>query len=145
MKTLPAFLTLAAAALLPMIAPLHAEEAKPAKEPAARRAGAAARPLLNPEERLKMLTEKLSLTPEQQEKVKAVYAKNVETLKTMRQDKSLSEDAKRQKFTEMRRTEMQEINGILTPEQQEKMKTLFRERAGAARGARPARQKPEAK
>jgi Spy/CpxP family protein refolding chaperone len=143
MKTLHAFLTLSTAALLAAPAGLSAEEKKPAGERPVRQAGAAR---LNPEARLKELTEKLSLTPEQQEKVKAVYAKNVETLKTMREDKSLSEEAKRQKFTEMRRTEMQEINGILTPEQQEKMKTLFRKRAGAARGAQtPAEKKPEAK
>lgn len=136
MRTHHNFLTLSAAALLATPVVLSAEEKKPSGERSARQAGAANRARLNPEARLKELTEKLSLTPEQQDKVKAVYAKNVETLKTMREDKSLSEEAKRQKFTEMRRTEVQEINGILTAEQQEKMKTLFRERAGAAREAR---------
>jgi Spy/CpxP family protein refolding chaperone len=145
MKTISAFLALSAAVMLPLGAPVQAEEKKPANEQPGRPSGGAARPLLNPDERLKMLTEKLSLTPEQQEKVKAVYAKNVETLKTMRQDKSLTEDARRQKFMEMRRAEMQEINAVLTPEQQEKMKTLFRERAGAARGERAPAQKAEAK
>jgi Spy/CpxP family protein refolding chaperone len=141
MKMLPVFLTLAAVVLLPAPAGFCAEEKKPAGERPARQAGAANRARLNPETRLKELTEKLNLTADQQEKVKAVYAKNVETLKGMREDKSLSEETKRQKFMEMRKTELQEINGILTPEQQEKMKALFRERAGAARGAR----KPEAK
>lgn len=149
MKMLHPLLTIALAALIAAPSLLRAEEKKPAADNPGRQAGAAGRPMLNPEARLKMLTEKLSLTPEQQEKVKAVYAKNGETLKAMRGDKSLTEEAKREKFTEMRKTEMQEIQGILTPEQQEKAKTLFRERAGAARGdgaegRRPAR-KPEAK
>jgi len=114
-------------------APLRAEDAKPAPS-GPRGQGSAARRMLNPEDQLKVLTEKLSLTPEQQEKVKAVYARTVEKLKAMRGDKALSEDARRQQFTEMRRAEFQEIQAILTPEQQEKMKALARERAGATRG-----------
>ena len=113
--------------------PLRAEDAKPAPS-GPRDKGSAARRMLNPEDQLKVLTEKLSLTPEQQEKVKAVYARTVEKLKAMRGDKALSEDARRQQFTEMRRAEFQEIQAILTPEQQEKMKALARERAGATRG-----------
>lgn len=142
MKILPALLTVSALASLPLIFEVQAGDEKPASGRPNRPAGAAARPLLNPEERLKMLTEKLSLTPAQQEKVRAIYAKNAETLKAMRGDQSLSEDAKRQKFTEMRRAEVQEIRAILTPEQQEKMKTLFRERADAARGERAPERKP---
>jgi Spy/CpxP family protein refolding chaperone len=145
-------LTLVATGLFAVTPDLRSEDSKPAGERPNRQAGAANRPMLNPEARLKMLTEKLGLTPEQQEKVKAVYAKNVETLKTMRQDKSLSEEAKREKFMEMRKSEMQEIQAMLTPEQQEKMKEMgkeMRERAGAARGGRKpsdtAGQKPEQK
>lgn len=139
MKTLFALCTVSTAALLVSSVELRAEDQKPADGKPGRAAGAASRPMLNPEARLKMLTDKLSLTPEQQEKVKAVYAKNVDKLKAMREDKSLSEDAKREKFSEMRKSEMQEIQAMLTPEQREKMKELFRERAGAARGERPGR------
>ncbi len=143
MKTRHALFQLSAAILMALPAGLRAEEQKPAGQKPARQGGAANRPMLNPEARLKMLTDKLSLTPEQQEKAKAVYAKNVDALKAMREDKSLSEEAKREKFTEMRKSEMQEIQAMLTPEQKEKMKEVFRERAGAARGANA--RKPEAK
>ena len=147
MQTSTTFLAVSVALLVAPVA-LRAEDKKPATDRPARQAGAAARPMLDPEARLKMMTEKLSLTPEQQEKVKAVYAKNVDTLKAMREDKSLSEEAKREKFAEMRRSELQEIQAVLTPEQQEKMKAMakeMRERAGAAGGERPPGQRPQRK
>ena len=147
MKKLFTLLTLIVAGLVAAPSGLRAEDSKPAPggEKAGRRAGGEGRAMLDPEARLKAMTEKLSLTSEQQEKVKAIYAKNVDKLKGMREDKSLAEDAKRQKFMEMRKSEMEEISAILTPEQQEKMKEMtkeMREKAGAARGQRKPGESP---
>ena len=145
MKSLLTFLVLTTTGLIALPTALRAEESKPSAGSAdakpGRAAGAEGRPMLDPAARLKMMTEKLSLTPEQQEKVKVIYAKNADKLKEMRGDKSLAEDAKRQKFMEMRKSEMEEISAILTPEQQEKMKEMakeMRQRAGGARGERKA-------
>lgn len=144
MKSLLTFLVLTTTGLVALPMALRAEESKPAAGGEAkpgRRAGAEGRPMLEPAARLKTMTEKLSLTPEQQEKVKAIYARNVDKLKELRGDKSLAEDAKRQKFMEMRKSEIEEISAILTPEQQVKMKemaTEMRQRAGGARGERKA-------
>ncbi len=115
-------LTLSAALLLPIGA--SAEDAKPG------RAGRG-----DPADRLKMMTEKLSLTEEQQTKVKEIYAKNAPQMKELMSKgrDNLSEDDKK-KVREMMRTQMEEIGAVLTPEQKEKMKGLRTERGGA--GAR---------
>jgi Spy/CpxP family protein refolding chaperone len=137
MITLRTVLTLTAAALLAAPA-LRAQEQKPAGERPNRRA-AAGRPQLDPAARLKELTEKLSLTAEQQEKVKAVFARNVEKLKAMREDKAATPATRREKFMEMRKAELEEINAILTPEQQGKYKELQRDQRQRAAGAGAAR------
>jgi len=122
MKTLP-FVILAVSVALLLPATLPAADAKPG------RAGRG--------ERLKSLTEKLSLTEEQQTKVKEIYAKSGPELRELRAKgrESLSDDDKK-KMRELMKSQMQEIGAVLTPEQKEKMKEMRKESggAGAARG-----------
>src|SRR4029434_7372659 len=68
-----------------------------------------------PEARLKTMTEKLSLNEEQQGKVKAILEKNIAKVVELAEDKSLSNEDRRVKITDVRKAEMQEINGLLTP------------------------------
>ena len=86
MKSLLTFLVLTTTGLIALPTALRAEESKPSAGSAdakpGRAAGAEGRPMLDPAARLKMMTEKLSLTPEQQEKVKAIYAKTGDIFKT---------------------------------------------------------------
>lgn len=137
-------LTLAAAALL-SIPTLSLAQDKPAGDkpagdrPAGERGGPRERGgrMGNPEERVKWMTEKLSLTPEQQEKIKAIYAKNDEKFKAAREKgfQNLTEEDKKA-LGEARKAQMEEVAAVLTPEQKEKMKELAPQggRRGEGRG-----------
>jgi Spy/CpxP family protein refolding chaperone len=106
-----------------LVAPsLQAQDAKPGDRP---RGGGRQ----DPAERLKMMKEQLSLTDEQTKKVEAVFAKNQDKYKEVRENKDLSQEDRRAKMAELRKAEAEEMKGILTPEQQEKAKKLREERA----------------
>lgn len=77
-----------------------------------------------PGERLKEMSEKLGLTEEQKEKVKAIFEKNLPKMKELRADAALSPEDKRVKMGEIRKSEGAEIRALLTPEQQAKMKEM---------------------
>lgn len=75
-----------------------------------------------PEERVKALKESLKLSDEQAEKLKAVFAKNQEKTKALRDDKALSAEDRRAKMREASDALDAEVKPILTPEQQTKWK-----------------------
>ena len=75
-----------------------------------------------PEERVKALKESLKLTDEQAEKLKAVFAKNQEKTKAIRENQSLSQEDRRAKMREANDALEAEVKPILTPEQQTKWK-----------------------
>ncbi|MEA3207561.1 MAG: motif family protein [Chthoniobacter sp.] len=131
-------LTLTAAALLAAPAALRAEDPKPAPPGAGGRPGSGPdRPRLDPAERVKMMKEKLGLSDEQAEKVKAVLEKNREKFAGL---KDLKPEERRAKMGEAMAAEREEIGAILTPEQKEKMKEEVakrREEGGARRGGKP--------
>ncbi len=84
---------------------------------------------MDPEARLKAMTEKLSLTQEQQDKIKAVWAKGAEDMKALREkgrDNLTEED--RTKMRESFQKQNEEVQAILTPEQKEKYKESFGQR-----------------
>ncbi len=81
-------------------------------------------------DRLKEMTEKLALTEEQQGKLKEVFAKYAPKAQEVRKDTALSQEDKRAKMTEIRKSETEEIRALLTPEQKEKMKEM----RGAGKG-----------
>ena len=110
-------LPFAAAALFTSSTAVFAEDEKPAP-PNRRKAGGA------PGDRLKAMSEKLSLTDEQKDKLKAIFEKNQPKMKELRADTALSQEDKRSKMAEIRKAEMEEIRALLTPEQQEKMKEM---------------------
>ena len=91
----------------------------------------------SPEERLKMMTERLGLTQDQQDKIKAIYAKNADTMKAFREKgrENLTEDDKA-KIRELMKAQFEEVSNVLTPEQKEKMKKA-REEHGGGRGGKP--------
>jgi Spy/CpxP family protein refolding chaperone len=96
---------------------------------------------MDPAERMKMMKEKLSLTSEQEQKMKAIFEKNAPEFKElMSKGRENLTDADRQKMGELRKKQQEEIDGILTPEQKEKMKEM---RAGGPGGDRkPGDRKP---
>jgi Spy/CpxP family protein refolding chaperone len=143
-------LTVAAAALLSIPTFSFAEDKpagdKPAGDkPAGERGGPGGRGAgrMDPEARVKFLTEKLSLTQEQQDKIKAIYAKSAEANKAAREKgfQNLSEE-ERTKMRESMKAQQEEVNAVLTPEQQAKMKELAPQ--GRRRGeGRPDGDKPK--
>ena len=90
---------------------------------------------MGPEERLKMLTEKLSLTADQQEKVKAIFEKYAPQMKDlMSKGRENLTEQDRTKMHELMKSQNDEINAILTPEQQEKMKAMHQKGPGEKGG-----------
>ncbi len=100
----------------------------------------------SPEDRLKMMTEKLGLNQEQQDKIKAIMGKNADAMKALREKgrENLTEEDKT-KMREMMKTQMEEINAVLTEEQKTKMKEAFQRRGGPGGDKKPEDGKAEEK
>jgi Spy/CpxP family protein refolding chaperone len=77
---------------------------------------------------MEMLTEALTLTPEQSAKIKPLVERDREKIAALRDDQSLSQEDRRTKMREISRSRMEEIRAILTPEQQEKFKSVMEKR-----------------
>jgi Spy/CpxP family protein refolding chaperone len=84
---------------------------------------------MNPEERLKRMTEELSLTQEQQDKIKAIYEKDGPQLRElMAKGRENLSEADKEKVKELLKTQMEEVTAVLTPEQKEKFRTAMERR-----------------
>lgn len=117
MKHLPIILGVAAAALF-SVPSVTLAETKPAVEPPQRGPGSP----LNWDARLKMMTERLSLSEDQQAKIKAIFEKNGPQIKELiaKGTTHLTEDEKT-KIKELMKSQKEEIEAVLTPAQKEKM------------------------
>lgn len=124
----PTLLTFMAAALMACPALVNAQN--PTDKPEQKRH-------MGPEERLKVMTEKLSLTAEQQEKVKAIYEKYGPQMKEfMSKGRENLTEQDRTKMRELMKSQNDEIDAILTPEQQEKMKEMRQKGPGGPKGGK---------
>ena len=81
----------------------------------------------DPESRLKMLTEKLDLTEDQQAKLKPILEDESTQMKTLHDDTSLAPEDKRAKMKELHESSTEKINAVLTPDQQSKWKQMKQE------------------
>ena len=110
-----AFIALAALAGLLNLQPVaRAADNKDAATPAAGdRAGAL-------RERMQDAARELNLTPEQKEKLQTIVRDRMEKLRDLRQDTSLSQQEKAEKFKTAREEIAAEVKKVLTPEQFEK-------------------------
>lgn len=100
----------------------------------------------DPAERLKMMTEKLGLTPEQQEKVKAVNEKYAPQLKEIiSKGRENITDEDRAKMKEIMKSQSDEIAAILTEEQKQKWQEMRQQGPGGDKGGkrRPGKAKSE--
>ena len=98
--------------------------------PAAQEHGAMGGPTagaMTPESRLKMLTEKLKLTADQQAKLKPILEDESTQMKTLHDDTSLAPEDKRAKMKELHESSTEKINAVLTPDQQSKWKQMKQE------------------
>jgi Spy/CpxP family protein refolding chaperone len=96
--------------------------------------------LSEPESRLKLLTEVLKLTEEQQAKIKPILAEEFTQLEAIRGNDTLNRDERNTRLQAMVQTVSDKIKPILTPEQQaqyEQIKQEIRERRLQNKGSRP--------
>lgn len=141
MKQFTLTLSMAVAALFAVPSTTFAQD-KTAGDPPKRPEGARR---MDPEARLKFMTEKLGLTADQQTKIKAIFEKNAPKMKEiMSKGRENLTDADKKAMGDLMKAQTEEINAILTPEQQTKMKEMHPPGRGGARGgAKPAEPKPE--
>ena len=81
-----------------------------------------------PDAHLQMLTEKLNLTDEQSAKLKPILQDQAQQLKAVRDDTSLSPEQKTAKKKAIHESLHEQINAVLTPEQQAKFKEMKQEK-----------------
>ena len=77
---------------------------------------------------LERLKSQLDLTPDQIEKIKPIVEKQREKLKALKDDTSIPQDQKRDKFREIFVASMEEMKPIFTPEQAAKLKEAMEKR-----------------
>lgn len=127
MKKLLTILTITAVGLVAVPSLTQAEDAKPAAPAGDKPApgGPGGRGQFDPAARLKLMTEKLGLTQEQQDKIKAIYEKNAPAMKDLmaKGRENLTEED-RTKMRELGKAQNDEIDALLTPEQKEKRKEM---------------------
>jgi Spy/CpxP family protein refolding chaperone len=82
---------------------------------------------MTPESRLKMLTEKLNLTEDQQAKLKPILEDQSKQMKALHDDTSLTPADKQAKMKELHESSTEKINAVLTPDQQAKWKQMRQE------------------
>ncbi len=109
--------------------------ARAAESTAPARPGAGGDRLAALRERMQDTAKELDLTPEQKEKLQTILRDQMEKLRDLRQDTSLSQQEKREKFQAAREGITAEVKKVLTPEQFEKWKAKQTQPAGAGAGA----------
>lgn len=119
---------LAASSLLSLAPSVRAEDPAAPTPPPARRAGAGR---MAPEAQLKDLTEKLTLTAEQQPKVKAVLE---ERAKAMQGARDLSPEERQAKMKTLREENTKKMKEILTADQFTKYEEIQKTQRGPRNG-----------
>jgi len=100
------------------------------------------------ERQLKMLTDKLNLTPDQVTQVKAIQSDEATQMRALRDDTSTSRDDKRTKMMDIHKSSSDKIRALLTPDQQtkydalqaqmkEKAQERMKDRQGGASSSQP--------
>lgn len=120
-------------------APVLAEDGRPGQRSAK---GQESGPS-DPAARMRMLSEKLNLTQEQQTQLKEIFLRDGEAIKELRSRgvENLS-DAEKAKLRELMKSRREEIESILSAEQMAKARELWAQRNGEGKGAgRPERAK----
>jgi len=104
----------------------HALQTAPAAQEHGAMGGSMMGPM-TPENRLKMLTEKLNLTEDQQAKLKPIIEDQAKQLKALHDDTSLAPADKQAKMKELHESSIEKMNAVLTPDQQAKWKQMRQE------------------
>jgi periplasmic protein CpxP/Spy len=122
-----ALFLLAFVAGMMMVAPMsHGVQTAPAAQGHGAMGGSMMGPM-TPEDRLKMLTEKLNLTEDQQAKLKPIIEDQSKQMKAIHDDTSLAPADRQAKMKEIHESSVEKMNAILTPDQQAKWKQMRQE------------------
>lgn len=84
---------------------------------------------------------RLNLTPDQKSKLDPIFQSSRQQVQAVRNDSSLTPEQKQAKISEIRQNTQSQINGILTPEQQQqwqRMQQMHKGRRGGKPGPPPA-------
>ena len=84
----------------------------------------------NVENRMERLSKQLNLTAEQQEKIRPILKHEVERIRQVRSNTSLTQGEARRRIARVRRTSNQQIAQFLTPEQKKQLQEMREERRG---------------
>lgn len=82
--------------------------------------------------------QKLNLSAEQQEQLKPIFQKQHEQAKAIWQDSALTQDQKKEKMQALHQDTQAQLNGILSPEQQQQMQQMRQNFRGHRHGQAPA-------
>jgi periplasmic protein CpxP/Spy len=86
------------------------------------------------EQHLQMLSEKLNLTDDQKAKLKPILQEQMQQMKAVHEDSSLAPEQKRGKMKSIHESFREQVNAVLTPEQQAKFKEMQQERMEKHKG-----------
>jgi len=89
---------------------------------------------MGPEQELGWLSDKLKLTDDQKSKIKPILEDEHKQLSTLRADTSLSREEKHAKFRQIHANAYDQINPILTEQQQATLKQLQQQRHQGMKG-----------
>jgi protein CpxP len=79
---------------------------------------------MDPAKRTEMLTKHLQLTSDQQAKVLDIFKSEQSQMEGLHSDSSLSQDDRRSKMMEIRKTTNDQVRALLDPDQQKKWDTM---------------------
>jgi len=80
--------------------------------------------MMNPQRMLQAMSEKLNLTDDQKAKILPLLQAQADQLTALHNDTSLADDERREKARAIMQSTRGQIRGLLTPDQQEKIKDL---------------------
>jgi periplasmic protein CpxP/Spy len=95
------------------------------------------------DQHLQMLSEKLNLTDDQKAKLKPILQDQMQQVKAVREDTSLSQEQKRAKMKSIHESLHEQINAVLTPEQQAKFKQMRQEQMEKHKGMKEGKMEHE--
>ena len=90
--------------------------------------------MMSPDARVEQLDKALSLTSDQKTKVKEIYAKSQESMRSAVRGGGGDRQAAREKMMEMMRSTRDQVRAVLTDEQQKKFDALPQRGAGDETG-----------
>jgi protein CpxP len=106
-------------------APIQSGPSIQPEQPAAPGEGEKPHPhMMNPQRMLQRLSEQVNLTDDQKAKILPLFQAQIDQLKALHDDASLSDDEKHEKAHAIMQSTRKQIGALLTPEQKEKLKGM---------------------